>query len=108
MPDALRLVAPDGHARPLLEVHAAGRRVVEIVCATERQTDVVQIEKWLRAESLVGQAARQTVKPLLHGFVVGVLHEDSEQLKRVALIPRSSSLRFVDDVELAPAPAVLV
>src|SRR5262249_29043481 len=74
----------------------------------ECQTDVVQIEERLRAESLVGEAAGETVKPLLDGFVVGVLYEDSEQLQRVALIPRRPALRVVNEVELAPAPAVLV
>src|SRR5580765_5051575 len=106
MSDAFLLVAPDRRRRPLFEIHTRGVVAVEVVRVSERQADVVDHQKRLRARPVVVETAWQALKPLLLGLVVGVLNEDREQLERVALMPGRAALRVVDEVELGPAPAV--
>ena len=106
VPDAFLFVAPHGRRRPLLEVHARRGVAVEVVRVSERQPDVVDDQKRLRTQSVVVEAARQALEPLLLGLVIGVLDEHGEQLQRVALCAGRAALCVIDEIEVGPAPAI--
>ena len=69
---------------------------------SEGEPDVVQHHERLVAAAAGGPPVWQAQQPLVENFVVGMLHEDREQLQRIALGQRGPALLFLHLIELRP------